>query len=321
MPTNKDEHLDCVLKSIRLRNERIWLDKHIAKKDEIKESLVEKYGKDIYDPFNSGSYAKNTAINVRFDFDLIAPYKRNAFRTLEEMYYSVYEFLYEKYKNQAELRKQKVSIGLIFHPDNSGHVVKIDIVPGRELNTNQYADDNKLNLYVNDQFGKIEKGSERLLSNVRAQIENIRSNADKEDIRRVIRLLKDWKVRNNKVPKSFFIELITIKAFDNKSFEGGLWNSLKTVIEFIRDNVQIVILPDPGSDSNNVADSLSDHDKQVFSDDMKYILERIEDNSDNIKLYFPINEKFPCDEQTSGRGYGIRENKPSIPPPVRFGRI
>ena len=38
----------------------------------------------------------------------------------------------------------------------------------------QYKDDDKLNLYVYDQFGNIEKGSDRLQSNVKAQINNIK---------------------------------------------------------------------------------------------------------------------------------------------------
>jgi len=50
-------------------------------------------GNVLYSPFNSGSYAKNTAVNIKFDFDLMAPFKRNAFSstgTLNDMYDSVY---------------------------------------------------------------------------------------------------------------------------------------------------------------------------------------------------------------------------------------
>ena len=72
--------------------------------------MEEKYGSNIYSPFNSGSYAKNTAINTKFDFDLVAPFKRNAFGsngTLKEMYEDVYDFLYEKYKDVAEVKSKK----------------------------------------------------------------------------------------------------------------------------------------------------------------------------------------------------------------------
>lgn len=51
-------------------------DKYVKKKNKVKGALEGKYGSDIYSPFNSGSYAKNTAINTKFDFDLVSPFKR-----------------------------------------------------------------------------------------------------------------------------------------------------------------------------------------------------------------------------------------------------
>ena len=137
---DKNLHLDTVIKTHQITKEKNLLDKHIQKKNEVKEALEEKYGSDVYSPFNSGSYAKNTAINTKFDFDLVSPFKRNAFGsngTLKEMYEDVYNFLYDKYKNDAEMRKQKVSIGLEFYADSDGDKIKIDVVPGRELNQDQ----------------------------------------------------------------------------------------------------------------------------------------------------------------------------------------
>ncbi len=123
---------------------------------------------------------------------------------------------------------------------------------------------------------------------------------------------------NAKTVKSFFLELITIKAFDKKNISGDNWQQLKAVMEYIRDNVTTVSLADPGNSNNDVADTLDDSDKKVISDDMKYMIERIEENSDNIKTYFPINSKHPCDEEKKVT-YGIKENKPSVPPPTKFG--
>ena len=37
--------------------------------------------------------------------------------------------------------------------------------------------------------------------------------------------------------KSFFLELVTIKAFDSKSITGSIWDKLEVVLEYIRDNV------------------------------------------------------------------------------------
>jgi len=320
MATDKNKHLECVLASHKIRKKQNLLDKHIEKRNEIVNVLKEKYESDLYDPFNSGSYAKNTAVNKKFDFDLIAPFKKGAFDTLEKMYTAVFDFLYEKYKDVATVRKQKVSIGIEFFADNDGDIVRIDVVPGRELNQGQYKDDNKLNLYVYSQFGKIDAGSDRLRSNVNVQIQNIKDNADKTSLREIIRLLKVWKIHLGKPYKSFFIELIAIKAFDKKDITGDLWERLKAVLEYIMDNVKEVSLPDPGNSNNDVADSLSDFDKSTLSDDMKYMIENVEANSDNIKSYFLLNSEFPCEEEKSSNNrYGEKAAGLSIPPPKRFG--
>ncbi|ATA94866.1 MULTISPECIES: nucleotidyltransferase [Capnocytophaga] len=321
---NKKDYLESVIDSHKMSKEEDLLNKHRSKKTQIKEALEKKYSSNIYSPFNSGSYAKNTAINIKFDFDLVSPFKRNAFGsngTLKDMYDDVYNFLYEEYKNEAEVRKQKVSIGLDFYEDKEGDRIKIDVVPGREFNQGQYDEDKNLNLYVYHKYGNINAGSERIKTNIVAQINNIkdRATAEKDSIRKIIRLLKVWKnTKYNYPTKSFFLELITIKAFDNVEITGDLWNKLKSVMEYIRDNVTNdgFTLKDPGNSANNLVDTLTDNEKQQLSDDMKNMLNRIEENEENIKIYFPENSKFK--EENKNR-YGTNNGMPMPPPNLNFG--
>lgn len=319
--TDKNKHLECVLSSHKMAKEQGLVDKHISKRNEVKEKLEKEYGSKIYTPFNSGSYAKHTAINIKFDFDLVVPFKRDSFSTLEEMYSAVCKLLEDNYKDGinkgvVKIRKQKVSIGLEFTDGNDK--INIDVVPGRELNQGQYSKDSKLNLYVFSQYGIYEQGNTSIRTNIQAQIDNIKSNGDRDSIRKNIRFLKVWKVNNQKVPKSFFLELITIKAFDNENIEGDNWEQLKSVLEYIRDNVKTVTLTDPGNSGNNVSDILTVLEKSNLSDDMKFMIERIEENSDNIKTYFKINEKHPCQENDGGK-YKVKKEGVSVPPPTRFG--
>lgn len=323
---DKSLHLDTVIKTHQITKEKDLLDKHLQKKNEIKEALEKEYESNVYAPFNSGSYAKNTAINTKFDFDLVSPFKRNAFGangTLKEMYEAVYNFLYDKYKNDAEVRKQKVSIGLEFYSDSDGDKIKIDVVPGRELNQDQYKDDENLNLYVYYKYGNIAADSERIKTNVQSQINNIKDRADKEkdSIRKIIRLLKVWKnTKYNYPTKSFFLELVTIKAFDNSEITGNLWDKLKAVLEYIRDNVTNdgFTLKDPGNSSNDLADTLSDSEKQQLANDIKNILDRIEENDENIKIYFPENPKFKEEDKNKNR-YNTNGGMPVPPPKLNFG--
>lgn|SRR5690606_7657906 len=325
---DKNLHLDSVIKTHQITKEEQLLTKHKDKNKEVKEALEEKYDSNIYSPFNSGSYAKNTAMNTKFDFDMVCPFKRNAFGsngTLKQMYEDVFDFLYEKYKDEANVRKQKVSIGIEFFADEDGDIVKIDVVPGRELNQDQYKDDENLNLYVYYKYGNFDQGSERIKTNVQAQIKNIKDRATKEkdSIRKVIRLLKVWKnTKYNSPVKSFFLELITIKAFDNKDVSGNLWSKLETVLQYIRDKVtgESFTLKDPGNSSNDLIDTLTTSERQTLSDDMKNMLERIEDNDENIKTYFPENSKFveeeEIDNKYENKGNGFYSNPPKN---ERFG--
>ena len=102
-PKDKERYLESVIDSYKISKEEKLLEKYKTKRDEVKRALEEKYKGNIYSPFNSGSYAKNTAINTKFDFDMVTPFKRNAFGasgTLEQMYNEVYDFLCEKYKDE-----------------------------------------------------------------------------------------------------------------------------------------------------------------------------------------------------------------------------
>lgn len=316
---NKSEHLESVIKTHQISKEEQLLQKHREKSGEVKEALEKQYGANLYTVFNSGSYAKNTAINTKFDFDMVAAYKKNAFGgngTLKDMYEAVYEFLYDTYKDKADVRKQKVSIGIEFYRDDQGDIVKIDVVPGRELNLDQYNDDENLNLYVYYKYGNLEAGSTHIKTNVKEQLNNIKDRAtrEKESIRKIIRLLKVWKgTKYNYPTKSFLLELITLKAFDTKTISGSLWDKLKIVLEFIRDEVtkESFKLIDPGNQGNDLMDTLTAQDREMFAKDMENMLKRIEDNDENIKTYFPENIKYVEQEETYGnKGNGLLSTPP-----------
>jgi hypothetical protein len=320
MATEITTHLQDVLETHKMSHIDDLLTKYKSKRDEVKEKLEAKYNGGSYAPFNSGSYAKHTAINSKFDLDVVIPFKRNSFSTLEDMFNDVYDFLYGEYKNEATIREQKVSIGIEFYVDEDGDTISLDIVPGRELNADSYPDDDKLNLFVNSQYGLLESKT-YIQTNIQAQIEHIKGKSNEREI---IRLLKIWKNSNREKYKSFLLELITIKAFDKENILGNLWENLKAVMKYIQDNVteDSFTLKDPGNSNNDVIETLEKWERQNLSNKMRNILSNIETNSDNIKIYFPINEKYKAEEKSAQNIYGIKDNKiiPSIPPNnQRFG--
>ncbi|WP_284462379.1 nucleotidyltransferase [Chryseobacterium sp.] len=322
---DKSKHLESVIKTHQITKEESLLNKFKNRNKEVKESLEKNYGANIYSPFNSGSYAKNTAINTRFDFDLVCPFKRNAFGangTLKEMYEDVFTVLQEEYKGVATVKKQKVSIGIEFYSDDDGDIIKIDVVPGREFNLDQYKDDQNLNLYVYKQYGLFSEGSERLKTNIEAQKAHVidRATSEKEKIRKIVRLLKIWKVESGKKYKSFFLELFVIKAVENKDVTGNLWEKLETVLTFIKDKstTQGFKLTDPGNSSNNLMDTLEDFEKENLKNEMDNMLRQINNNDENIKYYFPENQKFVEEEKEQ---YNSKQSASPlyVPPKINFG--
>jgi len=307
MNESKQEYLQNVLETYRMSHIENLEKKHKSKRDDIKELLEKKFTENIYSPINSGSFAKHTAINIKFDLDIAIPFKRDSFDTLENMFGNVYNFINDKYQNEATIRSQKVSIGIEFLPDKEGDIVSLDIVPGRELNKDQYPDDKNMNLYVNSKYGMI-KEKTYIQTNIQAQINHIKA---KENERKIIRLLKIWKNSNNEKYKSFLLELLTIKAFEKENISGNLWDKLTLVMQYIQNNVvnESFTLTDPGNCNNNVIDTLDYFEREVLSNRMKVIINNIDHNEENIKIYFPVNTQFNPDKSSSVEGYGIKTGR------------
>lgn len=303
MIVEKNAHLQDVLETHRMNHIEGLLSKYKSKRDEVKEALEENYHSKIYSPINSGSYAKHTAINSKFDLDIVVPFKRDSFENLEKMFGDVCCFLQEEYGSVAKVRKQKVSIGMQFYADSDRDIIDLDIVPGRELNQDQYKDDKNLNLHIDSNYGLLNKNT-WVQTNIQEQIEHIKA---KDNERKIIRLLKIWKNCNCEKYKSFLLELITIKAFEEIDISGNLWEKLKAVMEYIKDNVtkEGFKLTDPGNSNNNVIDTLTLVERVNFSDRMNILLCNICQNKENIKQYFPLNKDFE-DELSSNTSYGIK---------------
>lgn len=322
MAVKKNEHLNKVLETHRMAHIDALVIKHKEKRDEIKEALETEFNSKIYSPFNSGSFGKHTAINTKFDLDIVAPFKKDSFSTIEDMFNEVYDFLFKKYHytGLAEVRKQKVSIGVIFNTDEDGDQISIDVVPGRELSQDTYLKEKDLNIYFNEDKWGFSKGS-YMKTNIQAQIDHIKG---KDSERKVIRLLKIWKNSNGEDFKSFMLELISIKAFDKSTIEGNLWDKLKGVMAYVRDNVtnDSFTLKDPGNSNNDVIQTLSSSQRQHLSNRMRVIIDNIEANAENIKSYFPINEEFDIPEENNSSSYGVKESSNGFSIPSdnqRFG--
>ncbi|MBA3046092.1 MAG: nucleotidyltransferase [Euryarchaeota archaeon] len=201
----------------------------------IEDYVRSRYGSKMATFYYSGSYAKGTAINLKYDLDLCIYFKHNAFSSLSEMYNEVYKVLNEKYP----VYKQKVAIGLKYGDDN------IDVVPARKID--ERTDD--ANLFVTSTNGQI-----------KTNIPKHKEYISQAKCRPTIKLMKIWKFRHSLHFKSFALELLTIKALENCNSDD-LGEQILHVLRFIRDNVQNVKLVDPANSNNIVSDLVDQNDK------------------------------------------------------------
>jgi len=337
MSTNKNEHLKKVLETHEI-NKVEHLNKFIEKKNKVKDALNIKFSdQKASNAIDSGSYAKNTAINTKFDIDCCIPFKKETpenndekgFESLSEMFDEVYKYLKNEYTeedddiNKDNVRKQKVSIGMKF--DIDGEEFDMDVVPGRERpNNNDYNDSNTdLSLHINpsNRSKKEEnEGKTRIKTNIKTHV-GLLNGADRTHERKVTKLLKVWKTeRKNKnggkLIKSFMMELYTKEAFDiTDEIPNGLWEKTKFVMNHIIDNIETTNLVDPANSSNIVSDSMSDTAKTQTKRDMKNTIKDIEADSDKIKEYFPINEEFDDDDDSNSNS----TSKASVLSTSKFG--
>jgi len=291
MSLDKNKHLSNVLESHKMNHVDDLLAKYKKKREEVKDALAVKFKDEIVTrAINSGSYAKHDAVNIKYDLDLCQPFKRNSFDTLEDMADAVFNYFNDEYEDddlvKFKTRKQRVSTGITFVVD--GDEIQMDIVPGRELIKDDYTETNRLNLYVRP---KLLQEASSTQTNIQKHIDLIKGKSDE---RNVIRLLKIWKVNKSKDRvKSFLVELITIRAFDNCSdIPNDQWGKLKMVMEYIRDNIKTIRLEDPANSNSVVSDTMTDSEKNNFSYDMELMLDHLEADADNLKIYFAVNDEF-----------------------------
>ena len=198
MSFDKNKYLEDVLQTHKLQHIQEFVDKVKNKREEIKEVISDHYGNEKYSSFNSGSFAKYTATNIKFDMDVVEPFKHDSFDTLQEMFDDVYSVLVDKYGSDI-VRKQKVSVGLEFPKEEGDELpVQIDVVPSRELSDDDYSKTKDLNLCFNDDHWGFKKGT-YTKTNISKQIEYI---SGRNTERKIIRLLKIWKKHKDKDYKS-----------------------------------------------------------------------------------------------------------------------
>lgn len=279
---NSDEYLKNILRSECLNENSDLLNQAVLCRDELKLWMVNLFGDKLVSvPQNAGSLTKRTANANSFDIDILLPFKKDSFHSLEEMYNWTYEKINRDFGKKTFVSKQSKAISVLFELD--GFEINFDIVPGREINN--YKIDKKLNLYVNPKVFWKRGSSFKIDSSIQRNI-----TINKPEARRVIRLLKIYNQRNLLEMPTITIEQAVVEAMSCARFgiyrsnTENLLNSMQYIAQKLRQEKFI----DYGNANNNLNNKMSWNARFAASELLRKDVEKIINTPHYIKEVFEI---------------------------------
>ncbi|HRY34032.1 MAG TPA: hypothetical protein P5531_13780 [Bacteroidales bacterium] len=280
IPFNSDGYLKKVLTREHLKANPDVFQRVVELRAEVKQFLTNKFENKLVSlPEDTGSFHKRTAISSSYDLDIVLPFKRSSYNTLEEMFNNVYESIGEAYGKMACISKQTKTIGITF--ENNGNPIHFDVVPGREISN--YIEERDLNLFVNPDW-IWQKGSS-FKTNIGIQ-KSITVN--KPEARTAIKLLKLYRERNNLILPSVIIDQCVVEALSNNNFgvTGSItWNLLNCML-FISKKLEQRSLIDIANTNNNLQGKLNEIQKSHLVSQLQMDRAQIYENPRYIKEIF-----------------------------------
>lgn len=280
LPFNSDDYVKKILTEEHLKANPVTFKSVVAYREKLKQWMVDKFGNKLVAlPEDTGSFYKRTAINSNYDLDIVLPYRKNSYASLEKMYYDVYEKVGKTFGEKATVTKQTKAIGITF--ENNGNPIHFDVVPGREINN--YAVEKDLNLYVKPDW--IWQRGSSFKTNVGVQKS---MTVNKPEARTVIKLLKAYRDRNSLPLPTLIVEQYVVDALSENNF--GVYTSptenLLNCMDFISKKMEQKSLIDNANSNNNLHDKVTDLQKSYIANQLRKDIKRIEANPRYIKEIF-----------------------------------
>jgi hypothetical protein len=282
IPFNSNRYLQKVLSSEYLRNDPIYFDSVLSKRELTRKWVMKQFENDLAGyPEYGGSLYKGTAITSEYDSDIIIPFRRNSYLSLKNMFEDVYEKVDEKFGSLAKVRMGSKAIELTFL--NEEKDICIDLVPGREINN--YRIDKELNLYIRPEWFWQDGSSFK--ANIRHQ-KSIVSNTP--GAKRIIKLLKIYKRRNNLPLSKVLIEQAVVEAMSPKNYgyHSSEIENLLNSMSFISKKLKQKTLPDFSNSNNNLNGKYSEGERYSVATLLENDIARIENNPRYLKEIFEL---------------------------------
>ena len=272
LPFNSNTYLRNVLSNEHIKNDPSLFQDILKYRTEIKKWLANNFYYELASlPEDGGSFYKRTAIVSNYDLDIILPFKKTSFSSLKLMYNSVFDSIERKFKHRATISRRTKSVRLKF--EDNGNYIYVDIVPGREVGN--YQNDKKLNLYERpDWFWQNGSSFKIDVEKQKSIVLNL------PEARKIIKLLKAYRDRNNLSLPTVIIEHAVVNALSNDQYgtSTSLSENLLNCMDYIANKIEGGRIVDVGNSNNNLNNSIGDMDRHLISGQIKSDLHRIENN-------------------------------------------
>jgi hypothetical protein len=202
--------------------------------------LIKRWGKQhLLGITLSGAYAKNTAVAVSSDVDVLVTLNPIPGIEINNLFWKLFEYLMEQ---NLQPRSRNVSVQL----DVRGR--KVDLVPAyRERDTSS-------DILYNKKSGK------EVQTEVARHVHLIGNSGRQQEIC----AFKIWRERNRLEFPSLYLELTVLQALGSENF-GKLGDNIETVLRFLGNRFEKAIVRDPVNSANVVSNDLSEKEKKAIA--------------------------------------------------------
>jgi hypothetical protein len=201
--------------------------------------LIKQWGKQYLQGITlSGAYAKNTAVSLCSDVDVLIALKPVPDKEMKNIFWSLFEFLSD-HDVSAQTRTVSIQVKALG--------MKVDLVPAyRGRGSGVVLFNKKTGMEVHTDLTQ----HVHLVGNSGRQQE--------------ICALKIWRERNRLDFPSFYLELTVLQALEPELF-GQLTHNVATVLRYIGNRFEKIELRDPANEDNVVSNDLSAQEKKAIA--------------------------------------------------------
>lgn len=186
----------------------------------------------------SGAYAKNTAIHLSSDVDVLIALSPVPNMDMKQVFWSLFEFLTDR-----DLRPHTRSVSIQL----AQHGLVVDLIPACSGRSGR-------NLLFNKRSGQIVE------TDVAQHVHLVGNSGRQQEIC----ALKIWRERNSLDFPSLYLEMTVLKALETERF-GQLADNVLTVLRFLAGRFPEIVVRDPANAKNVLSNDLTPDAKRAIA--------------------------------------------------------